>query len=117
MWFTLAEAQFSLAGITDERTKFYYVLSQLDQRFANEVADVITAPSQHHSYTRLKEELIKRFSPSQEQRTRQLSAAEDIGDRMPSQFLDTGLVNLWEVPMEGSHRLLGRGISPFHGMP
>jgi hypothetical protein len=46
--------QFSLAGVTDERTKFYHVLSQLDQRFANEVADVITTPSQHHSYTRLK---------------------------------------------------------------
>jgi hypothetical protein len=69
IWFTLAESQFSLAGVTDERTKFCHVLSQLGQRFVNEVADVITAPSQHHYYTRLEEELIERFSPSQEQRT------------------------------------------------
>jgi hypothetical protein len=87
VWFTPAEAQFSLAGVTDERTKFYHVLSQLEQRFSNEIAGVITVPSQHHSYTRLEEELIKRFSPSQEKRTRQLLAAEDIGDGKPSQFL------------------------------
>jgi hypothetical protein len=43
------------AGVTDERTKFYHVLSQLDQRFANEIADIIKVPSQHHSYTRLKD--------------------------------------------------------------
>jgi hypothetical protein len=37
VWFAQAEAQFSLAGISSERTKFHYVISQLDQRYAAEV--------------------------------------------------------------------------------
>jgi hypothetical protein len=31
-WFTQAEAQFHLAGITNELTQFYHVISQLDEK-------------------------------------------------------------------------------------
>jgi hypothetical protein len=37
VWFAQAEAQFSLAGITTEGTKFHHVISQLDYRYAAEV--------------------------------------------------------------------------------
>jgi hypothetical protein len=40
------EAQFTLAGITEEKTKFYYVLSQLDHHYAREVQDIIISQSQ-----------------------------------------------------------------------
>jgi hypothetical protein len=33
VWSVSAQAQFTLAGITEERTKFYHVLSQLDHRY------------------------------------------------------------------------------------
>jgi hypothetical protein len=36
VWFAQAEAQFTLAGISSEQTKFYYVISQLDHRYATE---------------------------------------------------------------------------------
>jgi hypothetical protein len=36
-WFAQAGAQFSLAGISNERTKFYHIISQLDHRYAAEV--------------------------------------------------------------------------------
>jgi hypothetical protein len=44
MWFAQAEAQFSLAGISCERTKFQYIIAQLGQRYAAEVEDIITSP-------------------------------------------------------------------------
>jgi hypothetical protein len=47
IWFSQADAQFSLAGITSEITKFHYIVSQLDQRYAEEVDDLITSPPLH----------------------------------------------------------------------
>jgi hypothetical protein len=51
--FAQAEAQFSLAGISSEKTKFFHVISQLDHRYAAEVEDLITSDSArespHHS--------------------------------------------------------------------
>jgi hypothetical protein len=43
LWFAQAEAQFELAAITSERTKFNHMISQLDHRHAAEVEDVITS--------------------------------------------------------------------------
>ncbi|PNF28672.1 hypothetical protein B7P43_G08233 [Cryptotermes secundus] len=87
VWFAQAEAQFTLAGISSEQTKFCYVISQLDQRYASEVEDIITSPPERGPYTLLRTELVRRLSPSPEQRIRQLLAVEEIGDRKPSQFL------------------------------
>jgi hypothetical protein len=39
MWFNLAEAQFTLAGISSEQIKFCYVILQLDHWYATEVED------------------------------------------------------------------------------
>jgi hypothetical protein len=86
-WFTLAEAQFSLDGITEERTKFYYVLSQPDHHYAMEVQDILTSLLQQDPYTKLKTELVNRLFPSRERRARQLFTFEEMGDRKPSQFL------------------------------
>jgi hypothetical protein len=41
----------SLAGISRERTKFYYVLSQLDHRYAREVRAIVTSPPQQEEVT------------------------------------------------------------------
>ena len=87
VWFAQAEAQFSLANIRDEKTKFYYVVSQLDQRYAASVADIITSPPVHNAYTTLRAELVGRLTPSKEQRIHQLITVEEMGDRKPSQFL------------------------------
>jgi hypothetical protein len=46
IWFASAEAQFTLVGIIEEKTKFYYVFSQLDHRYTREVRDIVTSPSQ-----------------------------------------------------------------------
>lgn len=87
LWFAQLEGQFALSNITNDVTKFYYVTAQLDHRYAAEVKDVITSPPDTGRYDKLKLELIKRLSASQEKKVTQLLTHEELGDRKPSQFL------------------------------
>jgi hypothetical protein len=87
VWFAQAEAKFPLAGVNSEKTPFYYVISQLDHRYATEVEDIITSLPEQGSYTTLRTELIRRLSPSREQRIHQLLMLKVMGDSKPSQFL------------------------------
>jgi hypothetical protein len=84
VWFAQAKAEFSLAGISSERTKFQYVISQLDQRYAAEVEDIITSPPQQDPYSKLRTELLKRLSNSREQLAHRILTLEEMGDRKPS---------------------------------
>jgi hypothetical protein len=48
VWFAKLEGQFALSGITQDATKFYYVISHHENKYAAEVEDVITNhPSTH----------------------------------------------------------------------
>ena len=85
--FAQAEAQFDMAGITRQRTKFNHVVSQLHQQHAAEVEDIITFPPEHEPYDRLKAEMVRQLFTSREQRVRQLLSHEEMGHRRPSQFL------------------------------
>ncbi|XP_076384436.1 uncharacterized protein LOC143262998 [Megalopta genalis] len=87
MWFGMVERSFEASGITTEATKFGYVLGALNPVYAAEVRDIIMNPPNTGQYQRLKTELIRRLSSSQEQKTRRLLESEEIGDRKPSQFL------------------------------
>ena len=44
LWFAQAEAQFSFASVTSEKTKFNCVVSQLENRHAVEVEGTIVSP-------------------------------------------------------------------------
>ena len=44
LWFAQAEAQFNLVSVTSGKTKFNYVISQLQYRHAAEVEDIIISP-------------------------------------------------------------------------
>jgi len=67
LWFAQLEGQFALANVTQDATKFYYVISHLDNKYAAEVEDVITNPPPTGRYERIKAELIRRLSLSEEQ--------------------------------------------------
>jgi hypothetical protein len=75
------------AGVNSEKSKFFHVISQLEQRCAAELEDIITSPPEQSLYTTLKAELVRRLTPAREQRIRQLLTLEEIGDREPSQLL------------------------------
>ncbi|XP_028043205.1 uncharacterized protein LOC114252776 [Bombyx mandarina] len=87
IWFAQVEAQFSISGISADLTKFNYVIAQLDTRVIGEVDDIILQPPPEDKYGRLKSELIRRLSASEEQRVRQLVSDIELGERRPSQFL------------------------------
>jgi hypothetical protein len=87
IWFAQVEGQFAISGITADATKFNYVIGQLDSIYAKEVKDVIVSPPAERKYEKLKVELIKRLSASNEKKIKQLLIHEEIGDRKPSQFL------------------------------
>lgn len=87
VWFHQIEAQFALSGVTADVTKFYYVMAQLEPKYAVEVQDIFANPPDSEKYETLKRELIHRLSRSQSQRIRQLLEQEEMGDRTPSQFL------------------------------
>jgi hypothetical protein len=87
VWFVQTEEQFTLAGISGERTKFCYVISHLDHRYTAEVKDILTSPPVREPYTTLKTELVRRLSPSREQHNHQLLTLEEMGNHNPSQFL------------------------------
>ncbi|XP_013196778.2 uncharacterized protein LOC106139819 [Amyelois transitella] len=87
LWFAQLEGQFTLSNITTDSTKYYYVLSQLEPQHTAEVRDIIVSPPATGKYEKLKAELIRRLSASQERKTKQLLMHEELGDRKPSQFL------------------------------
>lgn len=87
-WFITVEAQFDIAGIKTDSTKFSYLIGNLDAKYAHEVEDILSNPPPAGCrYEKTKELLIKRFSMSEEARVRQLLDGEELGDRKPSQFL------------------------------
>ncbi|XP_045454527.1 uncharacterized protein LOC123663930 [Melitaea cinxia] len=87
VWFSQLEGNFTLSGIKDDDTKFYYVISTLEQRYAAEVKDIIVSPPKTGKYELLKSELIKRLSASREKEVKQLLIHEELGDRRPSNLL------------------------------
>jgi hypothetical protein len=87
VWLAQAEAQFSLAGISNERIKFHYIISQLDHRYEAEVEDIINSPLQQDPYITLKTELLNLLSPTRERITFQIITFEEMGDRKLFQFL------------------------------
>ena len=87
LWFAQVDAQFRTKRITSQATKFEHVIATLAPQYAAEVRDLILKPPDADPYDRLKEELIKRTTASEQRRLQLLFNAEDLGDRTPSQLL------------------------------
>lgn len=87
IWFAQVEGQFNVAGISSDVTKFNYVIGQLDNQYSREVKDIIINPPATNKYDKLKTELVKRLTASNEKKIKQLLMHEELGDRKPSQFL------------------------------
>ena len=90
VWFAQAEAQFEIRKITADETRYYYVLSALDQDTATRLLDLISAPPSTDKYKALKERLVERAS--------RLLHTRPLGDSKPSVLMDEMLALLGDHP-------------------
>ncbi|KAM7292675.1 uncharacterized protein ISCGN_025813 [Ixodes scapularis] len=87
VWFAQVESQFVTARITSQATKFHHVVASLPPEVAMEIRDLILSPPDDQPFDKLRSELIKRTSASEQRRLQQLITSEELGDRTPSQLL------------------------------
>ncbi|UYV71442.1 transposition [Cordylochernes scorpioides] len=90
LWFITLESQFLLnkpSPITNDDTKFSYLISLLPPSTAIEVREFIMSPPPDNKYDALKKAIIKCTADSEFKKLQQLLTQEELGDRLPSQLL------------------------------
>ena len=121
-WFIQVEAQFRTGNVTDDQTKFDYVIAALDPDISADIQDVLESPPDDNKYGFLKLKLRKRLSASEQKKIDLLLDEPQLGDRTPSQFLrflrkegrltdDRILKSIWSKALPANVRLAlaGRG--------
>ena len=91
IWFAQAEAQFALRNITSSLTKYYHVTTTLPQEIATSVLDILRSPPTENPYETLKKRLVQTFNATDYQRAEQLTSLPGLGDRKPSQLMNSML--------------------------
>ncbi|GFQ67579.1 transposon Ty3-G Gag-Pol polyprotein [Trichonephila clavata] len=65
IWFFQVEAQFSIANINQEETKFNFIVAQLDSKFIENIWDIIQS-NEKNKYSCAKSRLLSTFKESEE---------------------------------------------------
>ena len=87
IWFVQVEANFHVAKISADETKYYHVIACIESKHLEAVQDILKNPPITDKYKVLKERLIKEFSFSETEKLNQLLQTIELGDRKPSQLL------------------------------
>lgn len=87
MWFAQAEAQFALAGVVRDHTKFYHIVAKVDQGIICHISDLVANPPEQDKYSAVKSRLISRFEVSPQGKLEQLLGSCDLGDMRPTHLL------------------------------
>ncbi|KAJ8371613.1 hypothetical protein AAFF_G00306780 [Aldrovandia affinis] len=96
VWFAQAEAQFALRGITQEDTKYFYVVAALNSSTASRVLSLLQDPPEDDKYLALKQLLLETFELS-EPGVLKLLTLPGLGDSKPSELMDHMLTLLVRV--------------------
>ena len=90
-WFAQAEAQFIVRNITNDDTKYYYVVAALDSSTANRAKSLLVAPPTNNKYDAIKKFLTSAYELSNYERATALFNLAGLGDSKPSELMDTML--------------------------
>lgn len=88
IWFAQVEAQFDLAGICNDTTKYNHIICAVDTEILSQVADIVQNPPDNEKYNKLKNRLVELYTDSQESRLRKLLGDMQLGDKKPSMLLN-----------------------------
>ena len=86
-WFGLAEAQFGLRAVDDERLRYYLVLGVLPEATVRIVADLVAAIPPPDAYQQLKRRLISGHALTEFQRLEKLLLVQPLGAQRPTELL------------------------------
>lgn len=87
IWFLQVESSFNLNGITQDTTKYEYLLSHLDPSILYVVKDIIVNPPTIGRYAAMKARIVKHFAESDEGQLKKLLSGLELGDQKPSHLL------------------------------
>lgn len=87
VWRLQVEAQFANSPVTQELTKYNYVLASLDGDVAELISDFLLKPLSNSPYTDLMNRLQAEFEISEGRKVSRLLTELELGDRKPSQLL------------------------------
>ena len=93
VWISQIEAQFRVAGITRSQTKYDLAVQRLGEATAVRLQDLLISPPAD-PYEALVKRLTAGFAKSTFERLSDFNALPALGDRRPSELLDTVLASL-----------------------
>jgi len=94
VWFQQAEAQFHIRKITDDVTKYYYVISALSQEAAGRIRNLLDVPPDSQKYQAIKTRLLSVYGLTRRERAARILQDQSLGDRKPSEVMDEMLALL-----------------------
>jgi hypothetical protein len=86
-WFGVAEAQFELRHVADERTRYYHVLAALPEVTVRAIADLVGGPVPEDAYTQVKPRLLATHALTEFQHLEKLLQLQQLGAQRPSELL------------------------------
>ncbi|XP_037930884.1 uncharacterized protein LOC119665721 [Teleopsis dalmanni] len=86
IWFTQIEAQFAVAGISSDVTKFNTVVAQIESSVVTDVADAVLYPLATGKYINLKNRILDRYGESEQRKIQWLLSKIELGNRRPTQY-------------------------------
>ena len=86
LWFSRAESQFLVKGITSDTTKFHHLYALMTDKAANEIEALLLDPPKSGKVAAMKAKLVRRFGRSQYDKDTELLNTRTLGDLPPSQM-------------------------------